>query len=96
MEQKQLPPALEESFGALFHKVNIPSFYLILNDNNENWELAAYLNRERLQRAVGVIYRPERGQTKSHYDHARLAEQFDAVVYFDKTSAVEPIDRMSE
>jgi len=92
VEHKQLLPALEESYAALFHKENVPCFYLILN---ENQELATYLNRERLQRAVGVIYLPDT-ERKNHYDHARLADQFDAVIYFDKTSAVEPLDKMPE
>ena len=43
-----------------------------------------------LERAIGVIYRPETERT-SHYFEARLAEQFDAVLHFDETHAVTPI-----
>ena len=48
----------------------------------------------RLERAIGVIYRPqtERG---SHYFDARLAEQFDAVIHLDHTRAIEPLERTS-
>ena len=45
----------------------------------------------RLERAIGVIYRPET-ERQSHYFHASLYEQFDAVVHFDDTRAVEPLE----
>jgi erythromycin esterase-like protein len=49
------------------------------------------LRRPRLERAIGVIYRPET-ERLSHYFHARLAEQFDAVIHLDETRAVEPLE----
>ena len=48
----------------------------------------------RLQRAIGVVYRPETERV-SHYFHAKLANQFDAVMHFDETTAVEPLERTS-
>jgi len=48
-----------------------------------------------LERAIGVIYKPET-ERASHYFHARLAEQFDAVLHFDQTRAVEPLERTSQ
>ncbi|HYC30916.1 MAG TPA: erythromycin esterase family protein, partial [Gemmatimonadales bacterium] len=45
----------------------------------------------RPERAIGVIYRPETERT-SHYFDAEVAEQFDAVIHLDETSAVEPLD----
>ena len=42
--------------------------------------------------SIGVIYRPE-GERVSHYFEARLPEEFDAVIHFDETRAVEPLDR---
>jgi erythromycin esterase-like protein len=48
----------------------------------------------RLQRAIGVIYRPET-ERMSHYFHARLAQQFDAVLHFDETRALAPLERTS-
>jgi erythromycin esterase-like protein len=53
------------------------------------------LEGRRLERAIGVVYRPETERI-SHYFHARLAEQFDAVLHFDETSAVEPLELTSE
>ncbi len=48
----------------------------------------------RLERAIGVIYRPE-SERSSHYFHAVLGEQFDAVIHLDHTEAVEPLERTS-
>jgi len=48
----------------------------------------------RLERAIGVIYRPE-SERSSHYFHARLGEQFDAVIHLDHTRAIEPLERTS-
>lgn len=55
-------------------------------------ELADALREPRLERAIGVIYRPESERT-SHYFHGRLADQFDAMLHFDRTRAVEPLER---
>ena len=46
---------------------------------------------ERLERAIGVIYRPET-ERFSHYFGARLSEQFDAVIHIDETSALQPLE----
>jgi erythromycin esterase-like protein len=48
-----------------------------------------------LERAIGVIYRPET-ERASHYFYARLADQFDAALHFDETRAVEPLERTAE
>jgi erythromycin esterase-like protein len=55
-------------------------------------DVAEQLRPERLERAIGVIYRPE-SERFSHYFLARLSEQFDAVLHFDETEAVVPLDR---
>jgi len=47
---------------------------------------------ERLERAIGVIYRPE-SELQSHYFYASLARQFDEYIWFDETRAVEPLSR---
>ena len=57
--------------------------------------LAAQLRPEKLERAIGVIYRPET-EMESHYFHARLSDQFDGVIHFDHTRAVEPLERTTE
>ena len=55
---------------------------------------AGVLAAPRLERAIGVIYRPETERI-SHYFRARLADQFDAVLHIDQTRAVEPLERTS-
>ena len=49
----------------------------------------------RLERAIGVVYLPET-ERLSHYFHAWLSDQFDAVLHFDETRAVEPLERTAE
>jgi erythromycin esterase-like protein len=87
---KKVRPAIENSYELLFHQTGLPRFFLDLRDS-ETKELLA---RPRLERAIGVIYRPETERI-SHYFDAYLSEQFDGVVHFDETRAVEPLDKTS-
>ena len=91
-ERKNVRPAHPESYEALFHDVDVPNFFLNLR---EDVDLAAQLRSERLERAIGVIYRPET-ELISHYFHARLPDQFDATLHYDHTRAVEPLERTAE
>ena len=88
-ERKRVRPALPGSYEALFHDTGLPRFLLRLRDGGR---ATAGLRERRLERAIGVIYRPET-ERQSHYFHARLAEQFDALLHFDETRAVEPLER---
>jgi erythromycin esterase-like protein len=88
-ERKQVRPGLAGSYEALFHDVGVERFLLLLRDNRA---LAAILAPPRLQRAIGVIYLPET-ERLSHYFNVRLARQFDAMIHFDDTRAVEPLER---
>ncbi|MDR3638473.1 MAG: erythromycin esterase family protein [Isosphaeraceae bacterium] len=90
-ERKAVRPALPESYERLFHGVGYPRFLL---DLHAGGRAAAALEAPRLERAIGVIYRPETERV-SHYFKARLAAQFDAVLHFDRTRAVEPLERSS-
>jgi erythromycin esterase-like protein len=91
-ERKQVRPALPGSYEAIFHDSGVPRFLLILRDGSH---AAKALREQQLERAIGVIYLPE-SERVSHYFYARLAGQFDAVLHFDKTRAVEPLERSSE
>jgi erythromycin esterase-like protein len=91
-ERKEVRAAHPESYEALFHEVDVPRFFLNLRDNAK---LAVPLRAERLERAIGVIYRPET-ELVSHYFHARLPDQFDAILHYDHTRAVEPLERTAE
>jgi len=89
--RKRVRPALSDSFEALFHTVGIPDFLLPLRGNAR---LADALEEPRLERAIGVIYRPET-ERASHYFEARLPDQFDALIHMDETRAVEPLDQVA-
>ncbi len=89
-ERKRVRPALPDSYEALFHQTGLPNFLLLLREQ----DIAADLRAARLERAIGVIYRPET-ERWSHYFHARLSDQFDAMLHFDATRAVEPLERTS-
>lgn len=91
-ERKRVRPGLPGSYESLFHEVGKPRFLLTLRDDNH---ASAGLREPRLERAIGVIYRPET-ERASHYFYARLSDQFDAVLHFDETRAVEPLERTSE
>ncbi|MGX5733272.1 erythromycin esterase family protein [Bosea thiooxidans] len=88
-ERKAVRPALARSYEALLHAVSADRFQLDLRDAGED------LPRQLLERAIGVIYRPETERI-SHYFHADLAAQFDVLLHFDETRAVEPLERTSE
>ena len=90
-ERKRVRAGMTGSYEALFHELEAPSFWLDLRDR----EVADMLRQERLERAIGVIYLP-RTERRSHYFHARLAEQFDAVLHFDTTTAVRPLEIESD
>jgi erythromycin esterase-like protein len=86
-EKKHVRPSLEGSWEHLFHEAEASRFYLLTRE----LERAVGKDVERLQRAIGVIYRPET-ERQSHYFHARLADEFDIVVHIDSTRALEPLD----
>jgi len=90
-ERKRVRPGLPGSYEALFHATEDPAFTLILRDDPRR---AQVLQGPMLQRAIGVIYRPETERI-SHYFHTRLPEQFDAMLHIDHTRAVEPLERGS-
>jgi erythromycin esterase-like protein len=89
-ERKRVRPALPGSHEALFHEVGTPNFWVDTSHPGAREALRA----PRLERAIGVIYRPET-ERQSHYFDARLGDQFDAVIHLDRTRALEPLERTS-
>jgi erythromycin esterase-like protein len=87
-ERKQVRPALRGSYEELFHNTQRNRFLLIWSASDM---VVERLRGPRLERAIGVIYRPETERT-SHYLRARLSDQFDAVLHFDETRAIEPLE----
>lgn len=90
MEIKAVRPALPDSYERLCHEAGVGRFLLSLRSPMPA-ALAPGLGRPRLERAIGVIYRPET-ELQSHYFQARLPRQFDEYVWFDETSAVTPLE----
>jgi erythromycin esterase-like protein len=82
-ERRRVRPSLEGSWERLFHDTGLQRFLLLQIPSGE-----------RLERAIGVIYRPE-SERFSHYFGARLADQFDAVIHIDETSALHPLEAWS-
>jgi erythromycin esterase-like protein len=89
-ERKQVRAASPDSHEAFLHQNNDKEFWL----DTARPAVHAVLSAPRLERAIGVIYRPET-ERGSHYFHARLGEQFDAVIHLDHTRALEPLERTS-
>ena len=89
MEWKSVRPSLPHSYERLCHDARVPAFMLHLREPARA-DLRDELMEPRLERAIGVIYRPET-ERQSHYFQAVLPEQFDEYVWFDETSAVEPL-----
>ncbi|HEX2186605.1 MAG TPA: erythromycin esterase family protein [Chloroflexota bacterium] len=90
-ERWQVRPGLPGSYESLFHEVGMPAFFLPLRGHGSE-DTAAALREPRLERAIGVVYRPET-ERQSHYFHASLPSQFDAMLHFDRTRGVEPLER---
>ncbi|MGO9489946.1 MAG: erythromycin esterase family protein [Solirubrobacteraceae bacterium] len=88
-ERKRVRPALADSYEALLHTVGMPAFLLCPLASGDS---GRSLSEPRLERAIGVIYRPET-ERQSHWFAANAAQQYDALVHLDVTRAVEPLER---
>jgi erythromycin esterase-like protein len=88
-DRRRVRPALPDSYESLFHRVGLERFFLSLR---EPGEALGALHDERLERAIGVVYRPQ-SERQSHYFACDLASQFDGLLHFDHTRALEPLER---
>jgi protein-L-isoaspartate(D-aspartate) O-methyltransferase len=89
MEIKTVRPAHRDSYERLCHDSEVEAFLLHLREP-EREEVIEELLPARLERAIGVVYRPET-ELASHYFQAVLPHQFDEWIWFDETSAVHPL-----
>ena len=89
-ERKRVLAALPSSHEAALHLTGLERLYV---DLREAGVREPQLRAPRLERFIGVIYLPET-ERQSHYYHASLAGQFDALLHFDQTRAVEPLERI--
>ncbi|MEV6140168.1 erythromycin esterase family protein [Nocardia sp. NPDC051990] len=90
--RKTVRPALPSSLEELLRDTGNPEFLLRMDLSGEAGEL---LRQPRLQRAIGVVYQPGT-ERQSHYFHTRPADQFDALIHIDHTTALEPLEPTSE
>ena len=91
-ERKRVRSGLDGSVESLFHRANNDRFFIPFREDKN---LGLKLKTPMLERAIGVIYRPET-ERQSHYFQTRLSDQFDAVIHIDETRAVEPLERTAE
>lgn len=87
-QRRRVRIGLPGSYERLMHDVGLPAFLLRFDRNTE---LIDQLRQPRLERAIGVVYRPE-SERVSHYFLASLPNQFNALLHFDETQALEPLD----
>ena len=83
------------SYEQLCHKTNITNFTLPLREKFSEKKLREYLNTPRLQRAIGVVYRPKT-ELRSHYFKAVLPSQYDEYIWFNNTKAITPLATKTE
>jgi erythromycin esterase-like protein len=91
MRVKNVLPARRDSYESLFRDTELARSLTDWRPHDRR-ELREVLSAPRLERAIGVVYRPDT-EFLSHYFQAVLAEQFDAFVWFEQTSAVRPLGR---
>jgi erythromycin esterase-like protein len=89
VELKRVAESLKGSYERLFHEVGLAEFMVIFPDAPQ---VIQPLMVPRLERAIGVIYRP-RTERLSHYFLASLPRQFDAMIHIDTSSALQPLER---
>jgi erythromycin esterase-like protein len=100
---KRVRPSLNESVEFLLHDAlindstmtNDGQYFLLFRTNNQSIQLSKELHTElhkkRLERAIGVIYRP-RTERQSHYFEASISTQFDCVIHVEATCALRPLE----
>jgi protein-L-isoaspartate(D-aspartate) O-methyltransferase len=86
----EIRPSHADSYERLCHDSGIDSFFLPLRSDDAR-PVREELLTPHLERAIGVIYRPQT-EVASHYFQAALPVQFDEYVWFDRTSPVRPLE----
>jgi protein-L-isoaspartate(D-aspartate) O-methyltransferase len=94
MQKMRVRPSRADSYEYIFHQAGLPAFLLHLRDPRRP-AIRDELTQPRLERAIGVVYRPDT-ELQSHYFQACLPEQFDEYVWFEETRAVEPLAERGE
>ena len=87
-EMKSIRPSATNSFERQFHDTGLHDFFMPICNSSQAQEL---LRGPKLERAIGVLYLPE-SERFSHYFHADMSRQFDAIIHIDRTHALQPLD----
>lgn len=90
VDKRQVRPSINGSYERLLHETGLEQFVLFTGDQ----AVRSALLPARLERAIGVVYRPE-SERLSHYFRAQLPDQFDAIIHVDETTALPPLERWS-
>lgn len=91
MQVMTVNPSRKDSWERVMHDTGVPSFLLDMRSGYQKKEVRQALEQEKLERFIGVIYRPKT-ERWSHYVESILSRQFDAYVWFERTSAVKPFE----
>lgn len=91
MRVMRVKPGMENSYEKVMHSTGVKNFALDLREDKCKPELRAVLMKKRLERFIGVIYRPDT-EKQSHYTSAVLPQQFDGLVWFDESSHVKAME----
>ena len=91
MQIMKINPGLPNSYEELMHATGVKNFVLDLRPGHCDAKLREELMKRRLERFIGVIYRPDT-ERQSHYSSAILPEQFDALIWFDESQAVKALE----
>ena len=91
MQVMKVNESIKESYEYLCYKTNVSNFTLPLREEHSEKKLREFLNTPRLERAIGVVYRPET-ELRSHYFKAALPSQFDEYIWFNKTKAITALE----
>jgi len=84
-------PGLSNSYEQIMHATGLKNFAIDLREGHCNKELREALAKKRLERFIGVVYRPDT-ERQSHYSSAVLPQQFDGLVWFDEMTAVKAME----
>jgi erythromycin esterase len=85
-----LAPANKVSVEALFQETGLPRFVLDLRDLPEDSAVGAFLAKQRPHREIGAVYDPDRAA--SYYEHVRLSQMYDCIVFIAESSAAQPLE----
>ena len=95
MQVMPINDSVTESYEQLCHKTNVTNFTLPLREEHSEKKLRGFLSTPRLQRAIGVVYKPKT-ELMSHYFQAVLPSQYDEYIWFNKTKAITPLETKTE